>query len=399
MNPVQVSHSAPSWAGNEYSSMSPFNSDNGRLLLIHGEGRFGLYDVSNPDRPSFIRMLPILASEEPRWSRSNKNLLYTTSYGNPNQLFSYDISSGVKLSIRTFSEYTKISGHGESDISYDGDHMVFSGIRPDGSTDVFIYTISTNTKTFLVQSPQIDGLKITPSNAAILSNDSGIFLLRQSSSTRITNANGHADVGRDSSGDDIIVWTNSADKQPLAGCQNGITKVRVSDGKHTCLLSLDWSLAVHISLSDRSDWCLVSTYAPTDKGAKYTNQILKVALDGSGVEVLQDHGSKPLNSYNYTPKASLSNDGTRYVYSSNMGQIPSGATKEYIDAYLVVMSSQSVPVPTPTPSPVGDVRINYAAYVGKSQFVIRMRDGLTMRPRTDGGVDLSGVADVFEVKV
>src|SRR5215468_4720737 len=57
----------------EYSSMSPFNQDNTRLLLVHFS-YFGLYDGSG----NYLRDLPleINAASEPRWSRKDPNVLY-----------------------------------------------------------------------------------------------------------------------------------------------------------------------------------------------------------------------------------------------------------------------------------------------------------------------------------
>ena len=54
------------------------------------------------------------------------------------ELKTCDTSNGALNVVHTFSEYSAISGMGESDISFDGDHFVFAGDR----RYVFVYRIS-----------------------------------------------------------------------------------------------------------------------------------------------------------------------------------------------------------------------------------------------------------------
>src|SRR5262249_22962664 len=108
---------------------------------------------------------------------------------------------------------------------------------------------------------------------------------------QLTHAAGHMDVTRDSSGNEVLVWTNSNDAWPLAGCNNGIVKVALATGQQSCLLSLDWSLAVHISGTDNSGWVFIETFAPGDPTATsgwrpYTNEIVQIRLDGGEIRRL-----------------------------------------------------------------------------------------------------------------
>jgi hypothetical protein len=154
------------WITDEYSTMSPFNSDNSRILLVH-QSYFGLYDGSGV----YLRDLPleISASREPRWSRNDNRTIY---YVHGNQFKTYDISSGAMNVVHTFSEYSAIGGMGESDISFDGDHFVFAG---DGRY-VFVYRIGTDTKSpaFDTGGRSFDSLYITPNNNVTITwNQSG----------------------------------------------------------------------------------------------------------------------------------------------------------------------------------------------------------------------------------
>ena len=119
------------WISNEYSTMSAFNGDNSSILLFH-QSYFGLYSGAGV----YLRDLPleINASSEPRWSRTDNHTLY---YHHANQLKTYDISNCAMTVVHTFSEYSVISGLGESDISFDGDHFVFAG----DNRYVFVYRI------------------------------------------------------------------------------------------------------------------------------------------------------------------------------------------------------------------------------------------------------------------
>jgi hypothetical protein len=147
------------------------------------------------------------------------------------------------------------------------------------------------------------------------------------------------DVARDLDGGQILLWANAADPVPI--CDNGIVKLRLGDGTQTCMLSLDWSLATHISAPGEIPWFFVSTYAPDDPRpgsgwALYTNEILRVKLDGSEVLRLAHHRSRPWNDYNYEPRVSSSRDGARIVYSSNFNlQSLLGLGGDYSDAFLI----------------------------------------------------------------
>src|SRR5439155_2330922 len=160
---------------------------------------------------------------------------------------------------------------------------------------------------------------------------------------QVARAGGHMDVTSDTNGDEILLWTNSGDPAPI--CPNAIVKIRLSDARQTCLISVDWSLAVHVSATDTGGWFFMETYAPGDPAPDsagwkpYTNEILQVKLDGTEVRRLTHHRSRPFDSYNYTPRASASRDGSRLIFSSNFGLY--GPSTVYTDVYLMALSSSS----------------------------------------------------------
>jgi hypothetical protein len=362
------------WITDEYPTMTPFNSDNSKIILIH-QSYFGLYDGTG----FYIRDLPleITSSSEPRWSRADNHTIY---YVHGNQFKTYDTSSDATNIVHTFSEYSAISGMGESDISYDGDHFVFAG----NGRYVFVYQIGTDTKgpVFDTGGVEFDSLYITPSNNVIVSwtqtgtvrstgqelFDTNMNFLRQ-----VGDADGHKDVTLDTNGDEVLVWTNSNDPRPI--CNNGIIKIKLATGQQTCLATFDWSLAVHISAPDNSGFVYVETYAPSNPTPSsgwmaYTNELLQIKLDGSQVLRLAHHRSRPFqaNTYNWQPKMSTSRDGSRVVYGSDYDlQTIDGYAAQYSDVYLIEAASPAtvtpppvtVPAPAPAPAPTAPTTVVY----------------------------------------
>ena len=347
------------WIQNEYSTMSPFNSDNSKFILVH-QSYFALYDGSG----FYIHDLPleVNSSSEPRWSRKDNVTLY---YHSGNRLKSYNISTGEIAVVHTFSEYSSISGNGEMDISSDGDHFVYCG----DSRYIFVYQISTDKKftVFDTAGRSFDSEYITPNNNVIVSwTQSGtvrytgqeLFDINMNFLRQVGHADGHKDVTRDTNGSEVLVWTNSNDPQPIPNCNNGIVKILLASGTQTCLAQLDWSLAVHISAPDGNGSVFVDTEAPAnpESGAAawvpYTNEILQVKLDGSGVIRWAHHRSRPLNSYNWQPKLSVSRDGTRLLFASDFDlQAIDKYTTEYSDTYLILLGSTTAPPPPTTTQP------------------------------------------------
>ena len=337
------------WIANEYSTMSPFNNDNSKFILVH-ESYFGLYDgVGN-----YLRDLPleINSSSEPRWSRKDLVTLY---YHSGNQINSYNVGTGAIAVLHTFSEYSSISGNGEMDISYDGDHLVYCG----DSEFVFVYQISADRKyPALNAGPRFfDSMYITPNNNVIITwllsgstryTGQELFDINMNFLRQVGHSDGHKDVTLDANGDEVLIWNNSNDSQPIPNCNNGIVKIRLADGAQTCLAQLDWSLAMHISAPDRNGTVFVDTEAPanpepgTAGWVAYTDEILQVKLDGSGIVRWAHHRSRPVNVYNWQPKLTSSRDGTRLLYASNFDLSSiSGNSTQYIDTYLLAVPANA----------------------------------------------------------
>ena len=302
----------------EYSTMYPGDVVHRGVLLQHPGGSFGLHFL---DTGKLYAMMPggINHSSQPRWRRTKPDCFL---YLYLNELREHNPGNHSTTVIRKF-DLPNINGMGESDISEDDDHLVLCSGR-----HIFVYELSTNRIIREVDAPaDFNNLYLSSDNRPVIGfyGSAGIQILDHDGRLRkVAGKLGHMDCSSDASGNPIMVWTNSdddtgPDRRPaLVDCQNGIVKVDLNTGKQTCLASLDWSLAVHISLPHRATFALVTTYDPRSKDNPLpeANALLKVNIDGSGYSVLAKHGSKA-DVYDRQPKASVSPDGTRYIYDSN----------------------------------------------------------------------------------
>lgn len=310
----------------EYASVCPFNSENTAILVLYNDV-FGLHDAFG----SFYKLLPnkIHAMSEPRWDRKNPNLFY---FIDNNKLCSFDISKDWNgpLATRVLCEFKgRISGKGESDISLDGRYLVLV----EDERQIIKYNLITNRPEsyFYWEAANIESLYLTPSNSVLVSTSNGVYEVKNGFVQQICNNDPHKDIMQYNN-EDYVIWTNSNDTVPLEGCPNGIEKINlnklnIKKSIKDCLLSLDWDLAVNISTSDNGI-ILISTYAPKDT---IQGEIIKLDLNGNH-KVICKHKSKPFNTYNWEPRASISRDGTRFVFNSNYGKNPGS---NYSEVYLM----------------------------------------------------------------
>src|SRR5207249_27029 len=123
------------------------------------------------------------------------------------------------------------SRYGKSDISRDGDHVVLFGYPPGMlMPTINLYTISTGNLSPGFTPP--DGLApdyctVTPANNVVcMYTDEGagryqgveLFAGNMNFVRQVVPFQGHADVGRDVNGDEIIVIVASDDTTPAPGC-------------------------------------------------------------------------------------------------------------------------------------------------------------------------------------
>lgn len=308
----------------EYATMWPGDPLHRAIILQHPHGQLSLHyqdtGAKYADLPSVVN-----TGSQPRWRRTKPDcFLYLWL----NELREFNAGTLTSTTIRKFSDRANINGMGESDLSEDDRHIVLCTGR-----DAFVYDYQADQiiTSFTIPAP-FDSLYLTSTNQPVIGFYAGGHALWTGTMFwPLAAALGHMDTSSDASGQPVMVWCNAADttgvgkNAALANCKNGIVLINIATGVQKCLLSLDWSLAAHISLPDRAAFALVTTYDPKNSAsvAPWANSIVKVPLDGSTPSVLVKHGSKIESGttadekYALQPKASVSPDGTRFVYDSN----------------------------------------------------------------------------------
>ncbi|MBI1765640.1 MAG: hypothetical protein HYR56_29915 [Acidobacteria bacterium] len=346
----------------EYATISPFNRDNTRLLLVKG----GDYYVADLSGNVIISPTDLALGRlpEPRWSTTDASIFY---FHQGNQLFRYDLRTRQKTPLRTFAQFDSIGfGVNDGELSADGDALLIIGYKS-GQSVLSVYRLSTDALSATLDVGAQGGIvfsDFTPSgNVVVRWGGQGagrykgfeLFDPNMNFQRQLYGYNARADLGRDVNGDEIMVFTAENDPQPAAGCEtSGIQKLRLADGQKTCLLPLFYNLDASISVNNSGGhpWALITTTdasgtaKPNDTlpgnwqslwKARY-NEVLLVKLDGSERRRLAHHRSRDREDYYWTPRASLSRDGRYALFDSNFGTYP---LPFYADAFLLPLNPGS----------------------------------------------------------
>lgn len=356
MEPKRITTSPPGkWVGTEYSSINAWSCDQSHFVLLYID-HFGLHSADG----TFLYDLPIGASGEPRWSRTDPSIIYHHS---GNTMYEYNVATRNGGVLHQFDGYTEISGRGESDISRDSLPLFADGYVFQFNLALEVKGPSLSTRGFPVESLYaIDGMTIVSWGEKGTDRYRGIELFSPDMRfvRQLLPANAHKDVGYDVDGTPLLILTNSDDAGADPVCPNGIERIDLITGERRCLLPLDWSLAVHIS--GGIGFCIVETYSkPGSPPVPFQDAIIKLPYEPPDSAVytraieLCKHGSQ-ITSYTAQPKATLSGDGTKVLFSSNR-EAPDRS--DYCDVFLLDLAPQVVTQIPPTPvipSPPGGSR-------------------------------------------
>lgn len=349
---------AEKWVQLEYATTCPFSARNKWLLLQDGRGYYAAYSGDG----DFVHQTTIGHNQEPRWDSDDPDPFY---YLTGNTIQSYNAVSFRSTMIQIFSEYVLfaagerngVQGLGEGDI--ENDVWALAGMRPDGKRDVFLYNVKQRRKSKVLTLDQdkafaLDNIYATPSGNCQIGwyasgkdrfqgvelYDGDMQFIRQ-----LAPVMSHNDVAR-YQGQDILIWGSSADPEIN---KNALFAIDNMSGMRRQLYEMPWAYAYHVSACSR-DFAILSTYAPDNS---LPSQVLKLKLDGSGVELICETGSvMPTDLYSATPRASVSRDGSRVVFNSNSGITHRGVN--YTDVFLVKLE-ESAPVvepPKAKPEPI-----------------------------------------------
>lgn len=334
----------------EYSTVCPFNKDNTKLLLFH-QNYHGLYNINSDNSINFIRHAPF-GMKEPRWTDDKDIFIFISG----NTIKYYDIKDDKVRDYYTFSEYKSITASGEGDLSTDKHYIGLIG----DNKDVFIFDcFNLKKSSVLTFGDKIDGLYVTPDDNLLISfkseynntaasqhgielYDKNMIFLR-----RITEASGHMDTlrvwGRES-----LVWASYGEVKDNT---NSVIAIDLATGDRNKILTLDKSLALHISAAD-ADVFYIETYGEFVNWPLYGNEILRIETNGPLTNVPQrvcHHRSKKMYDKDYTwqPKTSCDRSGRFFVFGSNWGLAPH---KDYSDTYFVDTGRQAIILPDPIKS-------------------------------------------------
>ncbi|MFA6104626.1 MAG: hypothetical protein WC721_20725 [Victivallaceae bacterium] len=288
------------------------------------------------------------------WSSTDPDIIYTVLNENYfysggrsdalNCLVSINVQTGARTLLSSFSPlrsgynpntdiaYDHISfGESEGNLTNDGRYVALQ-CRIGNNTYAHVYDLSNNTtiSTLDLQGEWPDWVSMSQSGNYVVINwsntgtdwNAGIQVytpdLNPASRCQISTSYGHGDLGYDTSGNEVFVFTNAWD---ITGC-------RLDGGGDT--VYLDSSLcgiqgALHISCRNtlRPGWCYVSDYGTYGSYGQYSfehNEIFALKLDGNYSSPTLErfaHSHMPYYySYSGCPMAVPNQDGTKVMFGN-----------------------------------------------------------------------------------
>lgn len=357
---VQVRVTGSPGVRHEYSRFDPFNADGTRVLLMAlADGAWRVYKTGQPPydrKENFVREI---SGEEPRWDGANPNLIWATEEF---RILQFDVASGDSTTVKDFREdpvispilrdepdLYRITMKDEGEASLDRRYWAFmlQGMNEDyRARYLFVWDRQEDRVlgTFKLAADQsrIDWVGMSPlGNWVLIGSDfdnakplAGLVMADRTLTKfqQIHTTTGHADVGLDAAGREVIVMQNAqTDYVDLITLDNN-ARPALSDADypasgHVPIMRLFYASdsptglnsGVHVSCNCPG-WCVVST--TTDEGAPEQNwldrTITLVRLDHEHPQVFylaKVYGTR--GSYWEETQATISRDGSRVVWATN----------------------------------------------------------------------------------
>jgi hypothetical protein len=346
---------------NEYSRVQSFNADGRYLLARSIDASWYLYDVSTLEP---LGQLPL--ENDPRWSPSDPYLIHHIS---ETRLESYNIQTGDQTTLHDFKDdlpfepvmvWTRYEGSPSADGRYwglmaqDQEWLVGAYITYDLNMDKVIATRLLNDLPEAAR--EVDTVTISPSGKYFLayndlyceqgtlgddSHPCGLMVYDRDlqdgrSLLRIV---GHSDLAFDANGRDVLVYQDID--------TDYISMLDLETGAVSPLWQIDFSrspIGFHFSgrAFDTPGWVLVSTYSGgyPDDFTWMDDQVFAIELQSNGRVVRLAHTHSLVDEdqehdYWAEPQASVNQDFTRVIFTSNWGR--SGS--EEVEMYMVLLPS------------------------------------------------------------
>lgn len=341
---------------NEYSRVQSFNVNGTRLIARGIAGAWYLYDAQTLQ---VLGQLPI--DIDPRWSGTSPNIIYSTS---DTRLMSYNISTGKQAVVHNFG--ADLPGYNaiivwtryEGSPSADGRFWGFMAEDHNWLTVAFlVYDIQTDRvialrdlRKWTNEAREIDSVTISPLGNFFLAyldkyckpgqlgsdaNPCGFMVydrdLRNGRSLlRIV---GHSDLALDTQGHEVLVYQDID--------TDHIAMLDLATGVVTPLWPIDFSsIAIGLHFSGRAfrvpGWALVSTYDGDPTAYTWMDdQVFAIELKAGGrvVRLAHTHSLVDENQehdYWAEPHASVNQDFTRVLFTSNWGRSGTAEVEMYM---------------------------------------------------------------------
>jgi len=377
----------PLWDGSHpsfmtyYSTFTPLNATDTLLLLVSNDGAWRVRDLDGNVVVPGANM-PAMSDGHPVWDASNGNIFYYT-LGNALYQGAVGGNRVNRTALHTFREYSSIVSPDAADLSQDGDHIALVGQNANNTMDIFVWSLSLQTKTSVyttgctvsggVNTPQpgcLHKLQLTADNLLTMefANDGagaeqGVRLWNGTELVHLQNATNHYDTGYDTNGNPIFAATNNS--STLSGlanpCPSGwgldVRKLALRSSA-VCLLDKQPSWHVSYRGSASQPWLAISFFDTRTPGPEfftsdanyqtpttsnwqlYEDEIVLARVDASAIYRLAHARSRSMESYGAQPHAAISRSGRYVVFTSDMAWpngCPAGmhVPNECSDVYLI----------------------------------------------------------------
>ncbi len=355
-----------------YSTYTPLNSTDTLVFIWGSDGTLRIRDTTGNVAVSAANM-PGMNNGHPLWDASNGNVFYYTS-GNTLYKGTVGGSSVVSTVVHTFTEYSAgINSPDNADLSKDGDHILLVGQNANNTMDVFVWSLSLQSKTSKYttsctisgsvtgtnQPGCVHGLLLAANNLPVIGfgaegsgAEQGDRLWNGSSLIHLQDFTNHIDVGSDLNGNPV--YLESGNSTTLAGITNPCPSgwgldVRQMNNTSSAICLLDNQPAWHISYrgSASQPWSVISFFqgntpgpefftndgnyqAPSSSNwALYEDELILARIDANNSSTkiyrLAHARTRAMEDFGAQPHAAISRDGKYVIFDSNMAH-PNGCS-------------------------------------------------------------------------
>jgi hypothetical protein len=343
---------------NEYSRVQSFNADGSRILVRGIDATWYLYDA---DTLQPLGELPFDGPVDPRWDASNPDVLY---FSEETRLMAYDVRAGEQKLVHDFAadfpgqSLAAVWTRYEGSPSLDGRYWGLMAEDQDWLTTAFLVyeqqadrVIATRDMRGMAEvDREIDSVTISPLGDYFLAyfddycqpgqlgtdaDPCGLMVYDRDlkNGRGLLRIVGHSDPALDADGREVMVYQDID--------TDNISMLDLATGAVTPLWPIDFShtsIGLHISgrAFRQPGWALVSTH--DGDPASYTwmdDQVFAIELKPGGRVVGLAHTHSLVDEsqehdYWAEPQASVNQDFTRALFTTNWGPSGTGETEMFL---------------------------------------------------------------------